>query len=155
MPGEPAIWLSTFLHSLAGGVVPLLNLEAYLLALAALSPESHLVPVALAAAMGQMFAKCLLYRTGMRLARSRAWVGNKHIRAVAARLQRAEGGALALVFTGAAVSVPPFYPVSVAAGVLRLRFAGFLFAGSLGTFVRFAAISSVPRLWPWLASSMR
>ena len=105
--GVFGIWLATFAFSAAGGIVPLLSVEAYVLVVSTASPQADMLPVALAAALGQM---------------------------------------LASTTARALSSVPPFYAVSLAAGALRLRYGGFLAAGGLGTFVRFAALFALPRL---------
>ena len=136
----------TFLFSLVGGVVPFLNVEAYLVSVSALAPGASVWPVALAAALGQMAAKSLLYLGGRGLLRLPMGKTRARIEAATARLATAEGRGLAIVTTSAVVGVPPFYAISVAAGVVRLRFAPFLALGLTGRLVRFAAVFVLPRL---------
>lgn len=143
-PGAP--WLATFLFSLAGGVIPLLNVEAYLLALSAVVPRAETLPVALAASLGQMLGKSLLYLTGKGLLSVPFRRGDERIRELAARLSRAEGGALALVLASAVTGVPPFYCLSLAAGAIRMRFGRFFTVGCFGAFLRFAAVFGLARL---------
>lgn len=140
------IYAATFLFSLVGGIVPFFNVEVYLLSLSALSPQTATLPVALAACLGQMAAKSLLYLAG------RGLVGLpmgrvQEIAAATARLARAEGGAMTLVLTSALTGLPPFYAISLAAGVLRLRFLPFFAFGFGGRLARFAAVFLLPRLW--------
>lgn len=144
-PGAP--WLVTFLFSLAGGVIPLLNVEAYLLALSAVVPQAETIPVALAASLGQMLGKSLLYLAGKGLVRLPFRRSDERIREMAARLARAEGGAMALVLASAVTGIPPFYGVSLAAGMLRMRFGRFFAVGCVGAFLRFAAVLSLARLF--------
>jgi membrane protein YqaA with SNARE-associated domain len=144
--GTAAICLATFAFSLAGGIVPVLNIEAYVLLVSAASPQVDVWPVAVAAALGQMAAKSLVYLAGTGLLR---WPGASRVRRlerVVARLAHAEGRALAVVLTSALTSVPPFYAVSLAAGTLKLRFAGFFAAGCAGGIVRFAVLFAAPRV---------
>ena len=47
--------------SLVAGLVPFVHIEVYLLAVSAVAPPSSLTSLALAAALGQMVAKTLLY----------------------------------------------------------------------------------------------
>ena len=47
----------------------------------------------------------------------------------------------------AVTGLPPFYAISVAAGVLRLRFVLFFALGLAGRTLRFAAVFVVPRLF--------
>jgi membrane protein YqaA with SNARE-associated domain len=140
------IWLATFAFSAAGGIVPLLNIEAYVLLVSAASPQSEMLPIALAAALGQMAAKSLVYFTGTGALSVPFVARNVRLGSIRARLAQAEPRALAVVLTSAVASVPPFYAVSLAAGALRLRYGGFLAAGCAGTFVRFAVLFALPRL---------
>jgi membrane protein YqaA with SNARE-associated domain len=142
----PSLYVGTFLFSLAGGVVPFLNVEAYLLSVSALSSETAVLPVAAAAALGQMAAKSLLYLAGRGLLKLPLRRASDRIRDVTARLARAQCGAMTLVGASAVTGIPPFYGVSVAAGVLRLRFGRFFAVGCCGRFLRFAAIFILPRL---------
>lgn len=139
--------LGTFAFSLAGGIVPVLNVEAYLVSVAALAPDAPPWPIAIAAALGQMAAKSLLYLAGRGLLRLPTSRAKEKIEAATARLARAEHGSLALVTASALTGLPPFYAISVAAGVLRLHFARFFALGLAGRTVRFAAVVLVPRLF--------
>lgn len=138
--------LATFAFSLLGGLVPLLNVEAYLLSVSALSPRASVWGVALAAALGQMAAKSVLYLAGrglLRLPLPVRWADR--VAAAAARLSRAESGTATVVWASAVVGIPPFYAISVAAGALRVRFPFFFGAGLVGRFARFAAVFAIPR----------
>lgn len=141
------IYAATFLFSLLGGIVPFFNVEVYLLSLSALSPQAATLPVALAACLGQMAAKSLLYLAGRGLVKLPIGRAQDRIAAAAARLARAEGGAMTLVLTSALTGLPPFYAISLAAGVLRLRFLPFFVLGFGGRLARFAAVFILPRLW--------
>lgn len=141
------VLLGTFAFSLAGGIVPFLNVEAYLLSLSALSPGAPVWPVALAAALGQMAAKSLLYLGGRGLLRLPLRGTRARIEAATARLATAESGSLAVLSASAVAGFPPFYAISVAAGVVHMRFARFFAVGLAGRLVRFAAVFAVPRLF--------
>jgi membrane protein YqaA with SNARE-associated domain len=112
-----------------------------------LSPQIAPFPVAAAAALGQMTAKSLLYLAGRGLLRLPFQRTSDRIRKATARLAGAEGGAMTLVLVSALTGIPPFYGMSLAAGVLRLRFGRFLCVGCGGRFLRFAAVFALPRLW--------
>ena len=142
-----SVLAGTFVFSLVGGIVPFLNVEAYLLSLSALAPAASVWPVAIAAALGQMAAKSLLYLAGRGLLRLPHPRMKERIEAATARLANAEHGSMAVVTASAVTGIPPFYAISVAAGVLRLRFARFFALGLAGRIVRFAAVFVVPRLF--------
>jgi membrane protein YqaA with SNARE-associated domain len=141
LPAGPiGIALATFLYCLAGALVPAFNIEAYLLAVSAARPGTDRAAVLLAATLGQMCGKSLLYLAGAGMLRLPSWRDTERVREAAARLGRARCGATALTVLSALTGVPPFYAVSVAAGALRLRFAAFLAAGCCAVLVRFSAV---------------
>jgi membrane protein YqaA with SNARE-associated domain len=140
------IFAATFLYSLAGGIIPFLNVEAYLLAVSALSPGATLVPVVVAATAGQMAAKSLLYLAGRGLLRLPVRRSRELIERTSARLSTHRYGANAVIALSAFTGLPPFYAVSVAAGALRLSFTAFFLIGTLGRAVRFAAVFCLPRI---------
>lgn len=140
----PGVYLATLLFSLAGSCVPVLSIEAFLLAVAATLPETDPSLLAGAAALGQVTGKSLVYLAGaglLRLRRRR----EAGARDVTARLSRARCGPAALVVVSALTGVPPLYPVSVAAGALRVRLRAFLPAVCGGAFVRFALLLILAR----------
>jgi membrane protein YqaA with SNARE-associated domain len=146
------VWLLTFALSLTAGVVPLVSLEAALVGLIALRPETDVLPAAIAASLGQMFGKSLLYVSGagiVRLpgARSRSERAQRLVAEVRRRLASNPATSLLLVAASACTGVPPLYAVALAAGALRLGFRAFFAAGFAGALVRFGAILAVARLY--------
>ena len=142
-----AAWacLATFAYSVAGGIVPILNIEAYVIAVSAASADAAVFPVALAAAVGQMVAKSVVYLAGSGALKTTR-VRPRGLEGLTARLARAEGRALVVVLGSALTSVPPLYAVSLAAGALRMRFVRFFVVGCAGGFVRFAVLFALPRM---------
>ncbi len=140
---------ASFFVGLSGGLLPLINIEIFLLAAAAIaSPPSLFAIVALTAA-GQMAAKSLLYLAGsgvVRLPHARRY--EVRLLALTARLTRRPKAAAAIVFTSAAIGFPPFYLVSVAAGTARFSLTEFLLVGGCGNLLRFGAVVTLSRaLW--------
>jgi membrane protein YqaA with SNARE-associated domain len=129
------------------GLVPFLNTEAYLLALAAFATPEALLPAVVLTTLGQMIAKALLYLAGSG-ALSPRLIGRHagRLGELKGRLERTRTGAAAVIFASAATGLPPFYVVSVAAGSVRFSLARFLLVGGSGRLLRFAAVVAVPRL---------
>jgi len=61
-------------------------------------------------------------------------------------LEGAASHGTAVVFASALTGVPPFYAVSVAAGVVRFHFPRFLALALVGRVLRFTAVFLIPRL---------
>lgn len=139
-------FFSTLGFAIASALVPVLNIEIYLSALAAAEPVDVWL-LALAAAAGQMIGKVVYYVLG-RSSLDWAWVRRKtdkpKFQAALARWQtRVEGRpwfAAGCVLLSASVGIPPFAIVSVLAGTLRMSFTMFVVVGLVGRVLRFASI---------------
>lgn len=127
---------------LLGGVFPWINGELVVAASTAVLPR-HAVPVlVVAVSAAQLLAKAGLYA----LAR---WAPTRLPRRALALLERSrgamEGRATVLILVASsAVSLPPFYLTTLAAGAVRVPLAVFLGAGATGVLARNAAVA-------WLA----
>jgi membrane protein YqaA with SNARE-associated domain len=141
-----AVWLTTLGVAVVSAILPLINIELYLIGAAALAPKAMAVPLVLAASVGQMAGKVVMYFAGTGAVKLRG----KRIRAAldgmnAVLRNRPRSGA-ALVFVSAAASVPPFFVIAVAAGVARMNLVSFVVFGTLGRLVRFSVCVALPHL---------
>ena len=139
-------WLTTLGVCVVSAIFPFVNAEIYLLSVVALSPESLALPLALAATIGQMIGKVLMYtaaRSGARLPGE--WMNRKLAKAEAWLREREGIGGIALL-SSATTGIPPFYAVTVACGLVRFRFLHFFAVGFLGRLVRFSAVVLLPQL---------
>jgi membrane protein YqaA with SNARE-associated domain len=141
-------WVATLAASFLSGFVPLVNIEAWLLGAAALLPGCPPLVVVVPAALGQMAAKAVLFLGGRGLVSLPLRFRDRAL-AAAARLEVHRRSGPALVFTSALTGLPPFYVVSIAAGVLRFRLGLFLLVGLAGRLLRFGAVFALPRLLAW------
>jgi len=128
------------------GIVPLVNAELLVAGAAVAAPGIGVPLVAAVSAAGQMATKTLLY--GMA-----RWAPTKLPRRGREALARASGAvsskggtAGSVVFLSAAVGVPPFFGVSLAAGALGVRLRRFLINGTAGRVLRFGAIAWAARV---------
>jgi membrane protein YqaA with SNARE-associated domain len=145
------VWIATAATALVSGFVPVVNIEAYLLAAAALAPGAPALLVVAAAAVGQMAAKTVLFFGGRGLV-SLPSRRVERARDLAGRLAARGRSAPALVFTSALTGLPPFYVVSVAAGMGGFRAGSFLLAGLAGRSLRFGAVFAAPTFLLWVLS---
>jgi len=138
--------LSTFGFCVLSALVPVLNAEVYLAALAA-SESPPLWPMATVAAAGQMIGKIVYYYLGKsslnwnwikrRTDTPRFQAGLDRWRE---RLDDRPWVAALLVFASAGVGIPPFAIVAVLAGTLRMSLTMFVVVGFVGRLLRFASI---------------
>lgn len=144
--GAAALWAATFAFAFVGGVVPfVLNVEIYLLAVAALTDASP-VPIVGLATAGQTLAKYVLYQVGRGSLNVR-WVKKAAASKAADAFARRPGGSLTVVAASASIGFPPLYAVALMAGSLRLPQAAFLIIVIVGRVMRFGAVYLVPELF--------
>lgn len=137
--------------SLVSGLVPLVNIEAYLVSVALFAPQAGW-PVVLIATLGQMAAKYVLYVSGRDGLRPRAARYGPRLERAGTQLREHRLGTFSVVAMSALLGVPPFYAVSVMAGVLRLPLPRFMLVAGLCRVVRFAVVFYSPRYFARLAS---
>ena len=139
--------LGVFGVAVLSALVPLVNLEVYLVGLAAVSSTAHVWLLAALAGAGQMVGKLAWYYLGANALRW-GWVRRKVEKPKAqAKLElwrrrttdRPVFGA-ALVGVSAFSGFPPFAVISVLAGQLRMNVGLFLGVGMLGRTLRFAGL---------------
>jgi membrane protein YqaA with SNARE-associated domain len=135
-------WLTTLGYSILSGLFPLLNEEAYLIAVATLTP-SQAWPIILIATFGQFVAKIILYLTGRHGVRPHA---KRFQRQLDNALRHHPAGTDVVVFLSAVTGFPPFYGVSVMAGVMQLPIVRFLLVATPGRLLRFAIAFYAPRV---------
>ena len=143
---HPALMLIiTFGVCLASGFLPFVNAELFLLAAAAVAPHGLALLIVLCAAAGQLTAKTLMFMGARAATGSPRFSSNPRFAAVRARVAKTSSIGT-LVFVSAAARLPPFYLVSVASGMVRMRARTFVLSGFAGRLVRFAAIAFAPQL---------
>lgn len=141
-----AIWAATFAFAFVSGIIPfVLNIEVFLLAVAAFT-DASLGPVVGLAAAGQTLAKYILYLVG-RGSLNIKWVKKAAASKAADAFARRPRGSLSVVASSALVGVPPIYAVALMAGTLRLPQVAFLVVLFIGLLIRFGAIYLVPGLF--------
>jgi membrane protein YqaA with SNARE-associated domain len=124
------------------GVVPLIHTELYLIGLAAVVDARHLPGLALAAAVGQMAGKVLVYYAGrgvLKLPFKKERMGEWE-----EKLRAHRGGVDGVLFLSAFLGLPPIYAVSISAGALHWSLRRFLVVGTIGRTLRFIVVMAIP-----------
>lgn len=147
--------LATFGFAFLSALVPLFNVEGYLMVLATQSAGTVAL-LAGAAAVGQMIGKVLWYLAGsssLRLpAIERKLAQPKWQTSLAKWQDRTHGRpwvAAGITFASAFAGLPPYAVIAVLAGVLRMSLPLFVATGLVGRFLRFVVILELAS-WAWL-----
>lgn len=143
------IYLATLIISVLSGLVPVVNGELYLIgAILVTGDPAVALVLAVIVAVGQMIAKIGLYyvaRGATELGRSTR-LGDKLERAQLL-VERWKHKPLTLLAVSAVTGLPPFYLVSLVAGVVKIRLATFLVLGLAGRVIRFVALALIVLYW--------
>ena len=126
--------------------VPVVNIELVLIGASAALPQTQAVPLAVAATLGQMLGKSVMFFGGRGVKFLQRGRIKQKIDQTSDVMQRAHGTVGAFLFVSASIGLPPFYLVSIASGVSGVSFTRFAIFGTLGRFTRFVVIVFFPQL---------
>jgi membrane protein YqaA with SNARE-associated domain len=130
------------------GLFPIINSELFLLGLSAWLVESwaQLPFVALAAAIGQMGANCIIYYVGLGLFELPTGRWKEKIDRARVRVERWKRTPYAILAVASSVGLPPLVLVALAGGALEISFRAFALIGLGGRYVRFLVCVVIPWL---------
>lgn len=139
--------LLTFATCVLSALVPLVNAEAYLVAVSLTSSTAGLWALAFVGALGQTMGKLIWYEAARR-SLSWGWVRRRletpqRQEALArwrGRFAERPWLPMSVLFLSASVGLPPLLVIAVLAGQLHLSRVGFAFTVLVGRTLRFAAI---------------
>lgn len=144
------VYVGSFAIAIVSGVVPIVNAELYLIGIVLAIggvPEALLLGVLVAA--GQMVGKGVLFQT----ARGASQLAGRRTPRLEAKLERVRtkvarwrSKPYSVTFVSAVVGLPPFYVVTLAAGILKIPFRRFLVVGFAGRTLRFGTIAVLTAL---------
>ena len=126
--------------------MPFVNIELVLIAASAAAPRSYVLPLILAATLGQIAGKSMMFFGGRGVKFLQRGYMKEKIDEMGERMQRRNGAVGTMLFMSAATGLPPFYVVSVASGLVGVAFAQFATLGFLGRFARFSVVVLFPQL---------
>lgn len=127
--------------AVASAVLPWLNAEVMVLAMARLAPSpAGLAAIAVLATAGQVTGKAFVYWAARRAADAGASHLPASVEAWQARATSRSTHPFAWALVSAVVGVPPLYVVTLLAGAAKLSFPRFLCVAATGRLVHFAVL---------------
>jgi membrane protein YqaA with SNARE-associated domain len=144
--GRFGLYLTTYVVGVVSGFVPVVNLEVYLVWVAALTPASQGLAITFLATVGQMTAKTAMYLAGAGILKISVRKPGKKLQAVQMKMAQWKHRMGLFMFSSASLGVPPFYVVSIASGICRVPLQVFIIWGFAGRFLRFAVTVFFPHL---------
>ncbi|MEX2178001.1 MAG: VTT domain-containing protein [Gemmatimonadaceae bacterium] len=140
------MFLSTIAISFTSALIPVVNIEVYVVFLGIVAPRSLLPLLLVTATMSHMLGKSLMYLAGRSFDKLPYGKLKERVAAAKAKIgDRAALGAV-VVFASALTGIPPFYLTTIAAGVWRFNFWYFFWVGFAGRLLRLGALIFIPQL---------
>ncbi len=155
-------WIGLTLgYSAVSALIPVLNIEVYLVGLVSQQPQLRWWLLGLVAAVGQVTGKTLFYFAGRGSLRLPDWLHRRSSHRGRGRwsrwLQRLHDRfhhtaqhrplwTVVVLLCSASVGLPPFAATALIAGLAEVPLSVFLATGLIGRFVRFSAIAASPGL---------
>jgi membrane protein YqaA with SNARE-associated domain len=147
-----AVWLTTFAVCAISGPLPVVHSELYLFAASAASPPSWVWALIIAAVLGQLVGKTLLYFVGRGAIRIRSERFQRMVAAAQAKMEKNPKTGGTILFVSATLGLPPMYPTALACGAARMNYLLFLVLTGAGRFVHYSIVVFVPQIAKvWLA----
>lgn len=134
-------------YGLLSSLIPVVNAELYIAGATAIVPRAQQLAMVIAFTAATMVGKTALYVVAERLVQTRSESVQAKVAKWVEQLQRRQALVWPAVFASALVGFPPLYPVTLAAGMLRIGVVGFFVVGCIGRFLRFSAITWAANGW--------
>jgi membrane protein YqaA with SNARE-associated domain len=139
------VWLTTFAVCALSGPLPVVHSELYLFSVSTISPPRWAPGLILAAVLGQLVGKSLLYFIGKGAIRVRAEWFQRMLARAQSKMEKNPKTGGAILFTSAVLGLPPMYATTLACGAARMNFAWFLTLTGLGRIIHYSIVVYVPQ----------
>jgi membrane protein YqaA with SNARE-associated domain len=137
----------TFITCVISGFIPVVNAEIYLLLISTLTGKSQYLPILLLATSGQMTAKMTLFLAGKGILKLSLKKYEHKINNALVKLQKWDSKSDILILISAFTGFPPFYLITIAAGMIQHNFLRFILFGFSGRLLRFAIVLYFPQFF--------
>jgi membrane protein YqaA with SNARE-associated domain len=138
--------LGTFAFCVGSAMIPVLHAEAYLVTASLLAPPELRWWLVIAATVGQMIGKVGMYYGGRGVLLIPGERMKRRIEQATARYRDSKQVGNLLIFVSSSTGFPPFYIISIAAGMMKFPLVQFIVFGLMGRFIRFSVAVFLPQL---------
>lgn len=139
------IYGATLVIGVLSGLIPIVNGELFLLGAIRLLADDlpGAIFVAVLMSIGQMIAKIILYQAALKATDLGTGRFAEKLRKARQKVDKWRNKPLSILFLSATLGLPPFYIVTLVAGILEVRFVAFLWIGLTGRLIRFIALALI------------
>jgi membrane protein YqaA with SNARE-associated domain len=137
--------LTTFGVCLAGAFIPIVNTEIYLLSVSAVSPAEFVIPLVVAATVGQMAGKVVMFYAGRGMLKIPNGKFQDRVLKMREQLEKRPWVAKATLFSSATTGLPPLYVMALVSGTVGMGIFSFITIGTVGRLIHFAVVAVFPQ----------
>ncbi len=140
------LYLASVIVGFSSALIPLINIEAYLLLLGVLLKDSRLYFLLFLLTLTHLSGKMLLYYIGRGSLKLNLFDLEKRIESAQAKYKMVRIGSLWTLLASALVGMPPFYVVTIVSGTMKIKVWQFFSIGFMGRLIRFSVILFLPQI---------
>ena len=141
------MFASTVAICFASAIIPLVNMELYVIFLGSVAPPPLLPVLLITGTFSHMLGKSVMYAAGRAFDKLPPGALQRRVAAAREKVHDRPNLGAAVILTSAIVGLPPFYAMTVLCGAMRYNFLWFFAAGFLGRLLRFGALIFLPQLF--------
>jgi len=134
----------SFIINILSGFIPVINSEILLVLISTTMSRTLFFPVLLISTTGQMLAKLVMYLAGRGILKISLMKYKEKLNEMILKMQKWQSKTGFFLFISAFSGFPPFYLVTIAAGMLKMNFFQFLVLGFAGRLLRFTLLLYFP-----------
>lgn len=139
-------YAGAFVVCLVSGLIPIINAEIFLIGVVALTAPSHpeIAIIVLMGTIGQMVAKAASYWAARGAVDVTIKKYDDKLTKWRDKFTRSEPGLSAFILASSFIGLPPFFVITLLAGLFKIPFLRFLIIGSIGRYARFGLVAWAP-----------
>jgi len=141
---EYGVYSGSFLINILSGFIPVINSEVFLVLISTTLSKALFLPVLLISATGQMLAKVVMYLAGRGILKISFKKYEEKMNEVLLKMQKWQSKTGLFLFISSFTGFPPFYLVTIAAGMIKMNLIQFFIFGFAGRFLRFTLLLYFP-----------
>lgn len=140
------LYLTSIIVGFSSALIPVINIEAYLLLLGFLLKDSRLYFLLFLLTLAHLSGKVVLYLIGRGSLKLNLFDLENRIERAKAKYKMVRIGSLWTLLVSALVGLPPFYVVTILAGTMKIKLWQFFSIGFAGRLIRFSILLFLPQL---------
>ena len=140
------LYLASMVVGFSSALIPVINVEAYLLLIGYLVHDSRLSVLLILVTFFHLLGKTVLYLVGRGSLRLNLFNLEERVERARKKYKIVRIGSLWTILISALTGIPPFYVITILAGTMKIKLWQFFSLGLFGRLIRFSILLYLPQL---------